>query len=83
MADIEAALGALGDAGLRLIDEEPRDGIRGSRVAFLHPACTGGVLTEIVAAATEGTEWRRQPQRMSIGFLGGQVLHRAGSAPRS
>ena len=36
------------EAGLRLLDEEPRDGIRGSRVAFLHPASTGGVLTEIV-----------------------------------
>jgi hypothetical protein len=35
-------------AGLRLIDEEPRIGIRGSRVAFLHPKSTGGVLTELV-----------------------------------
>ena len=46
--DIDAALLAARDAGLRLIDEAPRDGIRGSRVAFLHPASTGGVLTEIV-----------------------------------
>ena len=46
--DIDAALRAARDAGLRLIDEAPRDGIRGSRVAFLHPASTGGVLTEIV-----------------------------------
>jgi hypothetical protein len=29
-------------------------GIRGSRVAFLHPASTGGVLTEIVQSAQEG-----------------------------
>ena len=36
------------DAGLRLIDEQPRTGIRGSRVAFLHPKSTGGVLTELV-----------------------------------
>jgi hypothetical protein len=35
-------------AGLRLIDEQPRIGIRGSRVAFLHPKSTGGVLTELV-----------------------------------
>ena len=35
-------------AGLRLIDEQPRTGIRESRVAFLHPKSTGGVLTEIV-----------------------------------
>ena len=36
---------------LRLIDEQPRTGIRGSQVAFLHPASTGGVLTEIVQPA--------------------------------
>jgi methylmalonyl-CoA/ethylmalonyl-CoA epimerase len=39
------------EAGLALIDEQPRTGIRGSRVAFLHPKATGGVLTEIVQAA--------------------------------
>ena len=48
VADIEATLKSLSDAGLRLIDEQPRIGIRSSRVAFLHPASTGGVLTEIV-----------------------------------
>jgi methylmalonyl-CoA/ethylmalonyl-CoA epimerase len=49
--DIDAALDALRDAGLRLIDERPRAGIRGSRVAFVHPKSTGGVLTELVEAA--------------------------------
>ena len=49
--DIEAALDRVRDAGLRLIDETPRTGIRGSRVAFLHPKSTGGVLTEIVQPA--------------------------------
>jgi methylmalonyl-CoA epimerase len=49
--DIDAALSSLKDAGLRLIDETPRIGIRGSRVAFLHPAASGGVLTEIVEPA--------------------------------
>jgi methylmalonyl-CoA epimerase len=49
--DIDAALEKVRDAGLRLIDEEPRNGIRGSRVAFLHPKSTGGVLTEIVEPA--------------------------------
>jgi methylmalonyl-CoA/ethylmalonyl-CoA epimerase len=49
--DIDSALGAVRDAGLRLIDEEPRRGIRGSRVAFLHPKSTGGVLTELVEPA--------------------------------
>jgi methylmalonyl-CoA epimerase len=46
--DIEATLASLSAAGVRLIDERPRTGIRGSRVAFVHPAATGGVLTEIV-----------------------------------
>ena len=46
--DIESALDAVRSAGLRLIDERPRTGIRGSRVAFLHPKSTGGVLTELV-----------------------------------
>jgi methylmalonyl-CoA/ethylmalonyl-CoA epimerase len=47
-ADIDQALEQVKAAGLRLIDETPRIGIRGSRVAFLHPKATGGVLTEIV-----------------------------------
>ena len=51
--DIEQALGTLKVAGLRLIDETPRVGIRGSRVAFLHPASSGGVLTEIVQPAED------------------------------
>jgi methylmalonyl-CoA/ethylmalonyl-CoA epimerase len=46
--DVAAALGELREAGLRLIDEAPRGGIRGSRVAFLHPATAGGILTELV-----------------------------------
>ena len=46
--DVSAALRSLRDAGMRLIDETPRTGIRGSQVAFLHPATAGGVLTELV-----------------------------------
>jgi methylmalonyl-CoA epimerase len=49
--DIDAELGRLRDAGLRLIDDTPRVGIRDSRVAFVHPAAVGGVLTEIVQPA--------------------------------
>jgi methylmalonyl-CoA/ethylmalonyl-CoA epimerase len=49
--DIESALAELKEAGMRLIDETPRTGIRNSRVAFLHPATAGGVLTEIVQPA--------------------------------
>ena len=51
--DIDAALEAVRAAGLRLIDETPRRGIRNSRVAFLHPKATGGVLTELVEPAEE------------------------------
>jgi len=51
VTDIEATLSALKAAGTRLIDETPRIGIRNSRVAFVHPASTGGVLTEIVQPA--------------------------------
>jgi methylmalonyl-CoA epimerase len=49
--DIEATLAALKAAGSRLIDETPRIGIRSSRVAFVHPKSSGGVLTEIVQPA--------------------------------
>jgi len=49
--DIESTLAALKEAGLRLIDETPRTGIRNSRVAFLHPSTAGGLLTEIVQPA--------------------------------
>ena len=52
--DVDQTLTALAGAGLRLIDEQARNGIRGSRVAFVHPASTGGVLTEIVEPAREG-----------------------------
>lgn len=51
--DIEATLAALKEAGLKLIDETPRIGIRNSRVAFLHPKTAGGLLTEIVQPAEE------------------------------
>jgi methylmalonyl-CoA epimerase len=51
VADIDATLATLKQAGMALIDEQPRVGIRGSRVAFLHPRATEGVLTEIVEPA--------------------------------
>jgi methylmalonyl-CoA/ethylmalonyl-CoA epimerase len=49
--DVEAVLATLRERGVRLIDETPRTGIRGSRIAFLHPASSGGPLTEIVQPA--------------------------------
>jgi methylmalonyl-CoA/ethylmalonyl-CoA epimerase len=51
--DIDQTLSALKAAGVRLIDESPRVGIRGSRVAFLHPGASGSVLTEIVEPPKE------------------------------
>jgi methylmalonyl-CoA/ethylmalonyl-CoA epimerase len=47
-SDIDSALEQVKAVGLELIDETPRVGIQGTRVAFLHPKATGGVLTEIV-----------------------------------
>jgi methylmalonyl-CoA/ethylmalonyl-CoA epimerase len=53
VASVQDTLAACTAAGIRLIDAQPRIGIRGSQVAFLHPAGTGGVLTEIVQPAEE------------------------------
>ena len=53
VVSVHDTLDACAAAGLRLIDKTPRTGIRGSRVAFLHPSATGGVLTEIVQPAEE------------------------------
>lgn len=51
VSDIDAVLASLSAAGVPMIDEVARIGIRGSRVAFLHPRGTGGVLTELVEPA--------------------------------
>ena len=48
---IDTALAELERQGVRMIDTEPRTGIRNSRVAFCHPKATGSVLTEIVEPA--------------------------------
>jgi len=45
--DLAAALEALKAAGVRLIDETPRCGAHGMKIAFLHPKSTDGVLTEL------------------------------------
>ena len=49
--DIDSTLESMRAAGIELIDDSPRTGIRSSRVAFLHPKSTGGVLTELVEPA--------------------------------
>jgi methylmalonyl-CoA/ethylmalonyl-CoA epimerase len=51
VGDIDEVISRLKEAGVEMIDSEPRKGIRDSRVAFVHPRSTGGVLTEIVEPA--------------------------------
>lgn len=46
--DIEAALARLREAGVRLVDETPRIGLGGTKIAFVHPKSTFGVLSELV-----------------------------------
>lgn len=53
VADIHAALAAIGATGVRLIDERPRHGSMGASIAFLHPSDIGGVLTELVQSAAD------------------------------
>jgi methylmalonyl-CoA epimerase len=60
VSDIDAALASVREAGLALIDEQPRTGIRGSRVAFINPSATARVLVEIV-----------EPSREANGHAGG------------
>lgn len=48
VTDIEAALAGARAAGCELIDSEPRVGLHGARIAFVHPKSLGGVLTELV-----------------------------------
>lgn len=50
VADVAAALAAIGGRGVRLVDERPRHGSMGASIAFLHPGDVGGVLTELVQA---------------------------------
>jgi len=50
VADLSAALASLKEQNIRLIDENPRFGAHGSRIAFLHPRATGDVLTELCQA---------------------------------
>ena len=45
--DLDGTLNKCRAAGLRLIDESPRLGAEGKRIAFLHPSATGGVLVEL------------------------------------
>lgn len=47
VADLDAALEACRAAGYRLVDEVPRTGVAGRRIAFVHPTATAGILLEL------------------------------------
>lgn len=51
--EIEVALADLRSRGVRLVDERPRPGGMGTRIAFLHPSAFAGLLVELVEATTE------------------------------
>ncbi|MEM1213272.1 MAG: methylmalonyl-CoA epimerase [Planctomycetota bacterium] len=52
---LQARLDALKSDGVRLIDETPRDGAHHTKIAFLHPKASGGVLTELCEPAGHAT----------------------------
>jgi len=54
VADLEQRLAALKAEGVRLIDEAPRMGAHNTRIAFLHPKASGGVLTELCEPGAHG-----------------------------
>jgi methylmalonyl-CoA epimerase len=53
VASIDAALDHLAATGARLIDEQPRIGGRGARIAFVHPSDLAGTLIELVELSGE------------------------------
>ena len=76
--DIEAALAQLKGRGIRLIDETPRPGAEGARVAFIHPSSAHGVLVELKQPATASSEWMPGPvaaRRFALGDLELISLH--------
>ena len=59
VADIDAALQVMKANKVRLIDEKPRQGAGGARIAFLHPKETNGTLIEICERGGEPDDYRR------------------------
>ena len=49
--NIEESMAQLIESGVRMVDERPTNGTEGSRIAFVHPSSTGGVLVELVEHA--------------------------------
>ena len=64
VADIDQALARLKKAGVRFIDEQPRQGAHGSRIAFVHPESAGGLLIELKQVAVGGL--KPPPKRSTI-----------------
>jgi methylmalonyl-CoA/ethylmalonyl-CoA epimerase len=58
---LDAALADLRAAGTRLVDDRPRPGGMGTRIAFVHPSAFGGLLVELVEAAAEGHDAEASP----------------------
>lgn len=51
--DVEAAIAKLMADGARMVDEKPRNGAHGTRIAFVHPKTSGGILTELCQCGDE------------------------------
>lgn len=71
--DIELALAHLKTRGVRLVDETPRPGAEGARVAFIHPSSAHGVLVELKQSAPPDVDLGIV--RFNIGSLRVSVLH--------
>ena len=56
VGDVRAVSAILRERGLRLLYDDPHPGTAGSRINFVHPKDTGGVLVELVEPGPEGTE---------------------------
>jgi methylmalonyl-CoA/ethylmalonyl-CoA epimerase len=61
--DLEGALKGLKESGVGLIDEEPRGGAGGTRMAFLHPKDAHGVLTELIELPKDKDQERHEDGR--------------------
>ena len=55
--DIDAALEGLKSLGTRMVDDVPRPGGSGTRIAFVHPSACGGLLVELVEPSREARRW--------------------------
>ena len=61
MPDIEAAIASIEARGVQLIDEQPRAGAHGSRIAFIHPSSAGGLLIELKQLGLQARDvWSRR-----------------------